>query len=321
MLSRLVFGAFLGFGSSFLSTAFCDAGKLKGISADGLINHSLDDLPTPTKEELEYVKTWGVSWVEDWDRPGVRGIRADRSRSFKRQIILVRHGQYRNEDSKDDRIRTLTPLGEEQAKITGDYLWKAFIQGGIQRDGWENGLLSMPTEHTSENEKTSTATANTTNHLGGFLVASEPKYVHVSDMTRAQQTAKLILQCFPSRLHKRLTTDATLRELFPCDPEPPRRHRHASYKDMKVVEGVFEKYFHRPTTDESSVEIIVGHANVIRYLVCRALQLPPEAWLRISLPHCSITSITINGRGHVSLSCLGSVGHLPADMVTTRNVP
>ncbi|ORC91376.1 phosphoglycerate mutase family member 5 [Trypanosoma theileri] len=321
MFSRIFFGACLGFGASSFSTVFCDAGKLRGISPDGLINHSLDDLPTPTKEELEYVKTWGVSWVEDWDRPGIRGIRGDRSRSVKRQIILVRHGQYQNEDSKDDRIRTLTPLGEEQSKITGDYLWKAFIQSGIRRDGVESDTMYKSTEVNSESKNSVSIEMNSANHMGGFLVASEPKYVHVSDMTRAQQTAKLILKSFPSRLHKRLATDATLRELFPCDPEPPRKHRHASYKDMKVVEGVFEKYFHRPISDESSVEIIVGHANVIRYLVCRALQLPPEAWLRISLPHCSITSITINGKGHVSLSCLGSAGHLPADMVTTRNLP
>ena len=30
-----------------------------------------------------------------------------------------------------------------------------------------------------------------------------------------------------------------------------------------------------------------------RYFVCRALQFPPEAWLRISLKHASITWITI----------------------------
>ena len=33
--------------------------------------------------------------------------------------------------------------------------------------------------------------------------------------------------------------------------------------------------------------------NVCRYFVCRALQFPPEAWLRISLKHASITWITI----------------------------
>lgn len=36
-------------------------------------------------------------------------------------------------------------------------------------------------------------------------------------------------------------------------------------------------------------EIIVCHANVIRYFFCRALQLPPEAWLRLCTFNCSLT--------------------------------
>ncbi|EAN90648.1 putative phosphoglycerate mutase family member 5 [Trypanosoma cruzi] len=319
MLVKVFFGGVVGVFFSSFSSCWCEGPSQRGISPDGLRNYTLESLPPPTKEELEYVKTWGVPWVSDWDRPGVRGIRADRHRSFQRQIILIRHGQYQNESSNDDRVRTLTSLGEEQARRTGEYLWKAFVQSGNKMVRAKNYAADYLASDASSSGGVAGAALGE-NHMGGFLIATEPKFIHVSDMTRAQQTAKLILEAFPSHVRRRLATDAALRERFPCDPEPVFRNKYASYKDMRAVEGVFEKYFHRSTADESSVEIIVGHANVIRYLVCRALQLPPEAWLRISLSHCSITSIIISGNGHVRLSCLGSAGHLPVDQITTRNV-
>lgn len=63
-------------------------------------------------------------------------------------------------------------------------------------------------------------------------------------------------------------------------------------------------------------EIIVCHANVIRYFFCRALQLPPEAWLRLCTFNCSLTYFTIRPTGTVSCRMLGDHGHLPYDACT-----
>lgn len=48
----------------------------------------------------------------------------------------------------------------------------------------------------------------------------------------------------------------------------------------------------------------------------RALQLPPEAWLRMSLDHASITWVSIRPSGLVGLQYLGDSGHLPRELVT-----
>lgn len=56
--------------------------------------------------------------------------------------------------------------------------------------------------------------------------------------------------------------------------------------------------------------------NVIRYFVMRALQLPPEAWLRTAVYNASITVIHIYPTGRVSLYSLGDVGHLPVNKIT-----
>lgn len=45
------------------------------------------------------------------------------------------------------------------------------------------------------------------------------------------------------------------------------------YEDGARIEAAFRKYFHRadPDQKEDSYHVIVCHANVIRYLVCRSV--------------------------------------------------
>ena len=56
----------------------------------------------------------------------------------------------------------------------------------------------------------------------------------------------------------------------------------------------------------------VLHVHVHIGRCFRVLQLPPEAWLRMSLHHGSITWIRIYPNGRVSLRNLGESGHIPA---------
>jgi serine/threonine-protein phosphatase PGAM5 len=231
----------------------------------------------------EHKKTWGVPWVNDWDNPSERGL-PTQSRNIKRQLILIRHGQYEREKSaKSDKEQTLTDLGRLQAEETGRYL-----------------AAALPTSP--------------------LFRATSVKSVHVSDLTRAQQTCETLLEAMGSRAPSApALVDPLLREIFPCDPQPAYPKK-AKPESERIAEAAFSKYFHRPTNDESSVEVVVCHANVIRYFLCRALQVPPEAWLRFSLPHCSITTISIDGRGRVSVCGVGAANHLPPDHQSVANI-
>ncbi|KAF2885284.1 hypothetical protein ILUMI_20907 [Ignelater luminosus] len=140
-----------------------------------------------------------------------------------------------------------------------------------------------------------------------------------STMTRAQETADIInesLKDIPVR------NCHLLREGAPVPPEPPVGHWrpevHQFYQDGARIEAGFREYFHRadPNQDKDSYTLLVCHANVIRYFVCRALQFPPEAWLRLSLNHASITWISITPSGRVILRALGDSGHMPPDIIT-----
>ena len=118
------------------------------------------------------------------------------------------------------------------------------------------------------------------------------------------------------------TPDPILREGPPIRPERDVGHWHAEsnyYSEGSRIEAAFRKYFHRadPEQKEDSYELVVCHANVIRYFVCRALQVAPEAWLRFSLKHASITWVTITPNGRVHLFCVGDAGHFKPEMLTT----
>ena len=143
--------------------------------------------------------------------------------------------------------------------------------------------------------------------------------ISYSTMTRATETAKIISLSTPDTS---MQSCEMLREGAPYRPDPTLQHwkptNRQFFQDGARTEAAFRKYFYRasPEQKESSTEVLVCHANVIRYFVCRALQLPPEAWLRMSVGNCSFTFVTIRPNGRVSLRGLGDTGHLAYENVT-----
>ncbi|GFU41484.1 hypothetical protein NPIL_690381 [Nephila pilipes] len=140
-----------------------------------------------------------------------------------------------------------------------------------------------------------------------------------STMTRAKETSDIILKYFPDLP---VEDCDLLREGFPIQPEPPSQKwnipEEVYLKDGLRIEAAFKKHFHRAHENQTSdsFEIMVCHANVIRYFICRLLQFPPEAWMRFSLHHCSITWIVIVPSGRVGVYAIGDSGFLPEGFLT-----
>ncbi len=219
-------------------------------------------------------------WNKNWDNPKSLENNASKKQTrIKRNLILIRHGHYKI-DGKSDKERVLTQLGREQAHVTGLRL----------------ADLELP-------------------------ISS----VVCSTKSRAQETSEIIKMYLPKDIVV-LEDDPILNEGCPYPPEPlhpnlPRKLlEESTYEEEgKRIEEAFKKYFYRPHLDQESdtFEIIICHANVIRYFILRALQLPPEAWLRISLKHASISWIAINNEGYCSLQSIGDSGHFGKELLST----
>ncbi|XP_047449057.1 serine/threonine-protein phosphatase PGAM5, mitochondrial isoform X1 [Mugil cephalus] len=192
-----------------------------------------------------------------------------------RNILLIRHSQY-NLSGSSDKERILTPLGREQAELTGQRLAALGLKYDV--------------------------------------------LIH-SSMARATETANIISKHLPGPGVELVSCDL-LREGAPIEPVPPVTHWKPDsvqyHEDGARIEAAFRRYIHRadPKQKEDSYEIIVCHANVIRYFVCRALQFPPEGWLRMGLNNGSITWLTIRPSGRVALRTLGDAGFMPPDKLT-----
>jgi len=203
----------------------------------------------------------------------------------RRTFVLVRHGQYERSDTDEGKI--LTRLGREQAEATGARLSNLI-------ENLKDGKNDVDVKLT------------------------------MSTMTRATETANIILKYMPPEVQETAKSSDLIREGAPCEPIPT----HSSWKpdpsdffmDGARIEAAFRNYIHRADTSQKndSIEILVCHGNVIRYFVCRALQLPPEAWLRICLHNGSYTILSTKPNGRVSLSALGDCGHLPISKLTTN---
>jgi len=205
-----------------------------------------------------------------------------------RHVFLVRHGQYFSRE-RSDRQKRLTRLGREQLILTGRRLREV----GFEYDA-----------------------------------------VVSSTMTRAKESAKIIVeqlksanevsQINPATESMTISVDKLLEEGAPLPPEPPLEFWQPNAAQFRAdgprIERAFQKYFEKPkeAQEKDSHDIIVCHANVIRYCVCRALQVPPQAWLRIWLNHGSITWLTIRPEGRIVLRALGASGFMSPEKLTAN---
>lgn len=137
-----------------------------------------------------------------------------------------------------------------------------------------------------------------------------------STMARARETANLIAPRFTQ------LTLATHDDLRECTPTTRRADimdglEAGEAEACEAQLAIAWERLARPTTGEQDEhDIVVCHGNVIRWFVCRALDVDPIAWLGMSIANCSLTVIQIRGDGSAKLVSFADSGHLPWEMTT-----
>ena len=142
--------------------------------------------------------------------------------------------------------------------------------------------------------------------------------IHCSTLPRAFETAVIIAREFPGvPLHR-------TRSLWECIPCVPRHfpqvaaditaEKMTQYRER--AEKAFDKYFKRARGKDKH-EILVCHGTIIRYFVCRVLQLQPDAWVDMDMSNCGMSVVQINSNGRMALVSHNDVGHLPRRLRTS----
>lgn len=141
-----------------------------------------------------------------------------------------------------------------------------------------------------------------------------------SPMTRARETAAIIAGHFPQLAH------GIERDIRECTPTTRRQDIMAGLAAGEAGEcdaqlaAAAARLLVPATAGADQNDIVVCHGNVIRWLVCRALRVDPEAWLGMSIANCSLTVIQVKADGSCKLVSFADSGHIPWSQTTYPGV-
>lgn len=153
--------------------------------------------------------------------------------------------------------------------------------------------------------------------------------IYHSGSPESEATARAFYAAFSSdpKSTPRLEKTGLLEEAVPIlpSPSPDALKEYAQAETLQAHAARAECAFHAlvwpPRSDAKhrelmSVEIAVAPGNLMRFLTCRAVQLPPRAWSRMAASHCTVTWLEIRRDGDVVLREFGGSGHLPPELLT-----
>jgi len=266
------------------------------VVATGAGGFFYDFLSHKNLEKLSESLETDLSWDDDWDR--YTRVPVERQEDIKSWFIapdaeILKHRQeYEKENNigirdiimvrhgqyitGEEGYGNLTELGKSQARVTGERLKK-------------------------------------------ILANRKVRIIYHSDMPRAEQTAIEIAKNFPG---VQVRKTSLLAEAIPAVPDPPSANcPEFDAEEGKRLEKGYRTFFSRPTPEDDQstnecVDILVGHGNCFRLFVCRAMQIDPRYWLRMSIYNCGISWIELDKTGHVSVRGVGDIGHLDEKKIT-----
>ncbi len=154
-------------------------------------------------------------------------------------------------------------------------------------------------------------------HTAERMAAVPLTAIHTSSLLRAVQTARYITEAHPDLP---LQESELLWEITPPLPYLAMKYikgisSEEIARDRRQAEKAFERYF-RPAGEQNEFEAVICHGNLIRYFVCRVLQVSPLIWMNFEIYNCSISMVEIDPMGNTILLSYNESGHLPEEFKT-----
>jgi len=224
---------------------------------------------------------FAVDWYDDWDR---RSTYKAASGTKKRKLIFVRHGKFSYKNNEFMKKGALTAEGVAE------------IENATHR------LVDIIKK----------------NNYNVRIVQSSSSLEAVESRVIVEEVLKMKDISFTKCL-----TYPPSNECLPNIKEPllasspkgvPKPSLQNVYESAAIAESVFREIFFRPlyksNLQENVLDIYIGHSNLHRWLMLRALQLPLEAYLRFSNSFGSFNEFTIYSDGNVVCDTVGEVSHI-----------
>lgn len=277
---------------------------------------------------------WDFNWdgkvLDDFSTLEVlstaEGLKQSGTTGTTRHILLVRHGQY-EEKHFDDRKRCLTALGRRQAHLTGKRIAALVENIGVDK------INAIYTSDMLRAKQTAWIIAKSlpdsipikqpdpdlNEGLPAQIVPPRPDLPGITEEVDANTErmdrtfARYFYRADPPSELKKVLQQVAAAAVAPAPPDYAISTSGTVWMGQASATDQNTKTYQTPVKlprPNHKFDIIVCHGNVIRYFACRALQIPPEAWLRLSVFNCSITYLMIKPNGYVSCRMIGDIGHL-----------
>ncbi|GMF66070.1 unnamed protein product [Phytophthora lilii] len=239
----------------------------------------------------------------------------DQSRTT--HIILVRHGHYASSQTPSvDMHGPLTDLGVQQARATGRFLHKYLSERMVLKR-----FPKFPVYHSGVRRAVETAERIGDAFPSGSLQLRENKLFReawpgnpLPNGNRQQLAREKLDNMVADCARLKMAYRTTFRHLIPQDLEI--EERQLSEEDKKFYANTFGVRSTQ-TRAQDRFRVIVCHANIIRWFVCKSLGVDPDGtWGRMRYNHCGVTAMEVDSVGNVQLTYMNQTGHLETNQLT-----
>ncbi len=145
---------------------------------------------------------------------------------------------------------------------------------------------------------------------GAWLKGRPVEKLFASTLVRAQETAEVVSR----ELGQPIRSMNLLTEGTPTTVKGIEISLETVQADRARMDRAYAKFF--TYKEDELYDVVVCHANLIRYFVCKAMGVSVRKWTKMVSNHASCTEIMVSPKGVTRLISYNEAGYLPHELRT-----